>query len=188
MDRDNMNERPIEAIVIGQRYRTSVGDLDTLVSSIAQVGLLHPIVITPNNVLIAGQRRLEACLRLGWDRVPVTVVPADIDMLTAQRDENAARLDLPISDQVALGRALEDSLKTPPGRPSKTVETFHGLPQGKTRDKVAAALGMSGRTYEKARAVVQAAEQDESFEDLVAKMDQAGKVTPGLRQPTKGDK
>jgi hypothetical protein len=45
------------------------------------------------------------------------------------------------------------------------VETFHQAAEGqdepdKTRDKVGAALGMSGKTYEKARAVVEAAEED----------------------------
>lgn len=44
--------------------------------------------------------------------------------------------------------------------------------EGKTRDKVAAALGVSGKAYEKANKVVEAAEKEpERFGDLPARMD-----------------
>src|SRR5262249_50063798 len=49
--------------------------------------------------------------------------------------------------------------------------------KGKTRDKVAEAVGMSGRTYEKAKQVVEAAEADpETVGDLAEKMDKNGSV------------
>jgi hypothetical protein len=58
------------------------------------------------------------------------------------------------------------------------------LPQasaGRTRDKVAEAVGMSGRTYEKARAVVEAAEADPAAAPLVEEMDRTGKVNPAFQ-------
>src|SRR5439155_23596949 len=58
----------IEQIQIGYRYRKDLGDLRTLANSIAEVGLLHPVVVTPEGRLIAGQRRLEACRLLGLER------------------------------------------------------------------------------------------------------------------------
>jgi ParB family chromosome partitioning protein len=39
--------------------------IDALVESIRELGLLQPIVITPAARLIAGERRMEACRRLG---------------------------------------------------------------------------------------------------------------------------
>ena len=61
------------ASVTGAISATSTGWL----ASIAEVGLLHPVVITPGNVLIAGERRLAACAFLLWREVPVTVVDID---------------------------------------------------------------------------------------------------------------
>src|ERR1039457_3539068 len=96
----------IEQIQIGFRYRKDLGDLRPLVDSIAEVGLLHPVVVTPEGRLIAGQRRLEACRLLGWMEVPVTVV----DLYQAARGEaheNFVRKDLLPSEIVALKRAIE---------------------------------------------------------------------------------
>jgi hypothetical protein len=63
----------IDRIHVGVRYRKEVGDLQSLADSIAEVGLLHPIVVTSEGLLIAGWRRLEACRKLGWTEIPVTV-------------------------------------------------------------------------------------------------------------------
>src|SRR5271163_1775437 len=96
----------IEQIEVGFRYRKDLGDLRTMAESIADVGLLHPVVVTPEGRLIAGQRRLEACRSLGWTDVPVTVV----DLLQAARGEaheNFIRKDLLPSEIVALKRAIE---------------------------------------------------------------------------------
>src|SRR6202163_588545 len=96
----------IEQIQIGFRYRQDPGDLKTLAQSIEEVGLLHPVVVTPEGRLIAGQRRLEACRLLGWTDIAVTVV----DLYQAARGEaheNFVRKDLLPSEIVALKRALE---------------------------------------------------------------------------------
>ena len=77
------NSMGIDEIQIGFRYRKDLGDLRSLADSIAEVGLLHPVVVTPEGRLIAGQRRLEACRLLGWDDVPVT----GVDLYQAARGE-----------------------------------------------------------------------------------------------------
>ena len=64
----------IDDVIIGDRFRHDMGDIDTLAQSIAEVGLLHPIVITPGNRLIAGRRRLEAYRLLGLVDIAATVV------------------------------------------------------------------------------------------------------------------
>src|ERR1700686_3637660 len=96
----------IDQIQVGFRYRKDLGDLRSLAQSIEEVGLLHPVVVTPDGRLIAGQRRLEACRSLGWTDVPVTIV----DLLQAARGEaheNFVRKDLLPSEIVALKRAIE---------------------------------------------------------------------------------
>ena len=162
----------IDAIIIGERYRHKMGDIDGLAQSIAEVGLLHPIVVTPDGHLIAGARRTEACKRLGWTDIPATVVDLD-DIMRGETAENVHRKDFTPTEAVAIGRALDAYVATPVGRPpEEMVQNLHHLEQGKTRDKVGAEVGMSGFTYDKAKAVVSAAEREpEKFGDLPEMMD-----------------
>lgn len=137
---------------------------------------MHPVVLTTDHKLIAGARRLLAVHELGWENVPATIVE-DLDnalsMLRAERDENVCRKDFTPSEAVALGEALEElerrkakeRQKAHGGTaPGKSKNTSGNLPEvrsnGDTRDKVAEAVGMSGKTYEKAKAVVEAAKEN----------------------------
>ena len=47
----------ISSIQIGNRVRKDMGDLQALADSIAEVGLLHPVVVNTRNELVAGERR-----------------------------------------------------------------------------------------------------------------------------------
>ena len=64
----------IADIQVGDRIRQDLGDLEGLQRSIARLGLLMPIAVTPDGRLLAGLRRLRACQGLGWQSVPVVVV------------------------------------------------------------------------------------------------------------------
>ena len=46
------------------RFRKDLGDLGPLIESIKRQGLIHPIVITEDNQLICGRRRLAAYMQL----------------------------------------------------------------------------------------------------------------------------
>src|SRR5262249_39646537 len=89
--------RRITAIKVGQRHRKDLGDLDSLVESLETVGLLHPVVIDPEDRLIAGQRRLEAAKLLGWKTIPVRVVDLEAIAL-GEFAENACRKDFTPSE------------------------------------------------------------------------------------------
>ncbi|HEY1168909.1 MAG TPA: MT-A70 family methyltransferase [Candidatus Limnocylindrales bacterium] len=166
--------RAISDIRVGQRLRRHLGNLRVLAASMAALGLLHPIVILPNGELVAGARRLAAAVLLGWTEIPVTVVNLE-DVLRAEVDENIVRRDLTPSEAVAVHRALAGRLATPVGRPANGGN-LPPLARGKTRDKVAHYVGMSGRTLANAIAVVEAAEADPAQQDLVDRMDRGGKV------------
>jgi len=56
---------PISRVKIGDRLRQDLGDIPGLADSIRVHGLIHPIVVDDSMNLIAGQRRLEACRKLG---------------------------------------------------------------------------------------------------------------------------
>lgn len=174
----------ITRIVVGTRYRHDLGDVAELAKSIRNLGLLHPVVVTPDGHLIAGQRRLEACRKLGWAEVPVHVVPLD-DLVRGEHDENAVRKDFLPSEMVAIAQALAPKEREAAKKRQVELGRTHGTPSGKlpeggtgqTRDKVAAYAGVSGRTLEKAAAVVEAAAREpEKYGHLLAQMDDKGHV------------
>lgn len=100
----------ITQIKVSERSRKAFGDLSGLIASIQSIVLLHPIVLGPNNVLIAGGRRLAAFKALGLFEIPATVLD-DIrelgGILQAERDENVQRLDLLPSEAVSIGLEIE---------------------------------------------------------------------------------
>jgi ParB family transcriptional regulator, chromosome partitioning protein len=70
-----MTERlPIDTIVIGERIRKDMGDIAGLAESIEDIGLLQPIIVTPDGLLLCGERRLRACKLLGWTEIPVVII------------------------------------------------------------------------------------------------------------------
>lgn len=191
----------IADVVLGDRVRKDMGDLAALAASIAAHGLLHPIVVTPAGVLIAGHRRLEAVKLLEWTRIPATVLDV-ADLLAAERDENAVRKDFTPTEAVAIGRLIEEkhrekieavrhvanskagkaSALKRNGISTTAIKEEH-VAVGHTDVVAAKAVGMSESTYFRARAVVAAAEADpERFGDLPERMDETGNVSGTHRE------
>lgn len=177
-----VDELPIDSIRVGKRYRQNMGDIPALAASILEHGLMHAVVVTPERDLVAGERRLEAVRLLGWTSVPVRVVtPADL--LRAEADENAVRVDFSPSEAAAIATAL---------RPIVEAEARERMSAGgkgaqiarpsRTADRLAAAVGMGARTLEKAVAVVAAADADPELGPVVAEMDASGNVDRAFRQ------
>lgn len=175
----------IADIIIGERHRKDMGDIEALARSIADVGLLHPIVVRSDNVLIAGERRIQAALMRDWTEIPATIIDLQ-SVLDGERAENVQRKDWTPSEAVAIGRELEpmerEAAKDRQGtrRDLEPSENFTG---SESLAKVATAVGMSRPTYVKAKEVVEAAEAEpQMFSDLVAKMDETGKVNPAHKE------
>lgn len=172
--------RPIAAIRVGKRFRHDLGDVARFAASIADVGLIHSIPITPDGKLISGERRLEACRLLGWSDVPVRVVDTD-DIERAEVAENTERKDFLPTEIDAIRRAHEAKLKaaarkrmTLGGRGKKGAKVSQPL---RATDKIGAYAGVSGRTVEKIAAVMDAAKAEpERFGKLREDMDRTGRV------------
>lgn len=181
----------VSEIKVGKRFRKDLGDLSALCASIERVGLLHAVVVTPDGELVAGVRRLAAFKKLGRDVIPTRTVASLSDavmLLTAERDENTCRKDFSPTEAVALGEKLE-SLERPKAKARQGTRTDKHpgkLPEsskGDTRDRVAPHVGMSPRTYEKAKRVVEAAkEKPELFGDLPQRMDETGNVDKAFKE------
>jgi ParB-like chromosome segregation protein Spo0J len=119
--------------------RWDLGDIAKLAASIADVGLLQPVVVLADDTLVAGRRRIEAARQLGWDVIPVRVVRDLTDaakILRAQRDENTCRKAYLPSEAVALKKAL-DAIEAPKAKARQTTGQRKGRESYKRSRKTA---------------------------------------------------
>jgi len=165
----------ISDIVIGSRHRKDFGDIPALAASIEEIGLLHPIVLRPDKTLVVGQRRIEAYKILGREKIPVNTAANLLELtalLKAEVDENKCRKDFDPVEAVAVGADIEkaykpvaEAAKAAAGGDKKSeaakslTETCRKRSRKETEAATvtavaAAAVGMSRKTYEKAKAVV----------------------------------
>lgn len=69
--------------------------LDELTASIRAQGVLQPLLVTPDGLIVAGHRRLAAAILAGLSEVPVVVRDlTESEQLTAMLSENLQRADL----------------------------------------------------------------------------------------------
>src|SRR5262245_49066076 len=106
-----------------------------------------------------------------------------------ERDENTCRKDFLPTEKVSLTddlakwqraeakkRQKQGGRDAGRGRPKRKSSGKLPEPKGDSRDKIGAAVGVSGRQYEKAAAVVKAGKTNpELFGDLPDMMDRTGK-------------
>ena len=103
-------DRTVESIIVGNRHRTDLGDLTALAESIARDGLLQPLTVTIDGVLVCGARRLAAIKLLGWRTVSVWVrsgISGRLGHLLAEQDDNMLHKDLTPVEAAALYRELK---------------------------------------------------------------------------------
>lgn len=177
-----MTLRPIKSVAVGRRHRLDMGDIDGLAASIAELGLLHPIVIKPDGALIAGERRLVACKALGWSKVPVTVIDLD-KIVRGEFAENTHRKNFTLSEAVAIKRTLEPLERAEAKKRMRAGKPSEKFSEGNALDKIAAVVGKHRTTIAKAEAIVDAAEAEpERFGRLLADMDRTGRVNGAFRR------
>ncbi len=107
-------ERSIDSITVGTRHRTELGDLQPLTDSIRHLGLLQPITVAPDGLLVCGRRRLEAVKRLGRRTVRVWVrvgISDDLARLVAEQDENATHKPLSPIEAARLFREMRELMR-----------------------------------------------------------------------------
>lgn len=90
----------IASVVVPLERARSLSDVAGLAASIAEIGLLQPIVVGRDLTLIAGLHRLRACQSLGWSDIPA--ISVDLEGLRAELaeiDENLIRNDLTVLER-----------------------------------------------------------------------------------------
>jgi N6-adenosine-specific RNA methylase IME4/ParB-like chromosome segregation protein Spo0J len=179
------SEIPVADIEVGARHRHDMGNIDELAQNIDELGLLHPIVVTPprdgRRELIAGARRLLAYRSLGRERIPATVLDLD-QIVRGEYAENFFRKAFTPSEFAEIADALEPIERQ--AAKKRQREAGHtkapgNFPEarGPALDHVARAIGKDRKTIAKAREVRDAAKADPArFGELAADMDRTGHV------------
>lgn len=137
--RQEVKEIPIKDIVPNPhqpRQRFAAADLDDLMSSIKEYGILQPLIVTfcdNKYEIIAGERRWRAAKALGMKTVPVLVRDATQQQkLELALVENLQRSDLNPLEEALAYRALMDEFNLTQERAAARV--------GKSRPAVANTL------------------------------------------------
>jgi len=95
-----------ELKIADDNIRGDVGDVAELAQSIKSVGVLEPLLVTTDKVVVAGARRLAAAKKAGLKEVPAIVRPfSEQERLEAMIVENLQREDLtPLEEASAFQR------------------------------------------------------------------------------------
>jgi len=171
----------LDKIKIENRIRKDYGDIKELAESIKQLGLLEPIVVTLDNLLLAGERRLKAVSLLGWQTIPCVIrsVKDEEEQLLCEIAENEKRKNFTPSERVAYGLKLEviEKLKARERMESGKKHTLSSIEDRvensrgiKTDDVVGKKIGMSGTGYYRAKKVIESGNKE-----VIEQMD-SGKI------------
>ena len=83
----------IKDIKIKRRVRKDLGNLEDLKDSMRIYGLMNPITLNSRYELIAGERRLQSAIQLGWTSINANIIDnlSEIDQLEMEIEENNQR-------------------------------------------------------------------------------------------------
>ena len=105
---------PLDKIHWATRYRADLGDIESLVESIKEKGILQPITVTPDFELLAGERRVTAARAAGLTEIPALVRPRtdEIDHREVELFENIHRKDFDWTERVRLTQEIDRLYKS----------------------------------------------------------------------------
>lgn len=150
---------PIKKIIVRDRIRKDFGDIGELATDIQDNGLINPIVINKEYVLLAGERRLRACKRLGFEQVEVRMMDTrDAEHeLNIEISENDVRKGFSKSERVdymyRLMRIEKEKAKERMSEGGKGAVKSSDV--GEAKDKTAEAFGIGRQTMEREMQIVE---------------------------------
>jgi ParB/RepB/Spo0J family partition protein len=142
----------ISDIKVGPRFRKDLGDLGPLIDSIKRHGLLHPVVITEDNHLICGRRRIAACEKLGKAEIEANLVSLS-QAQEAEADENIVRKPFTVEEIAQIDQFYRGKEETAAKLRQKQGNHSENFAKGRSSAKIAERVGVSDRTLEKIRVI-----------------------------------
>jgi ParB family chromosome partitioning protein len=147
----------LQDIKIGNRFRKDLGDIAFLAKNIQKNGLLHPIVITKENELICGRRRIEAYRNLGLTEIESSLMSLQVETNEAEIDENNVRKSFTIEEISQIDEFYREKEEAAAKERQRSGRPLGNFPEGRSREKIAKRVGVSDRTLEKIRVLREAA-------------------------------
>ncbi len=132
--KDKLKHVQLSDIIVGERFRVDLGDIDELVKSIQEKGVIQPITLDSNMNLLAGGRRYAASTKAGLPTVPAIIREAtdEIDAREIELMENVHRKDFTWAEQAALVKKIDDLYKSKHGSNWSGRKTAELLDKGVT--------------------------------------------------------
>ena len=134
----------LKNIVVEDRLRKDLGDIEGLAHSIKTKGIIHPLAIHDSSGvyrLIAGGRRYAACVLAEIVDVPIRVYDeklSPLELRSIELEENIQRKDLTFAEEVRLKKEINDvyiELKGP--------KIIDNSPEGHSMRDTASLLGQN---------------------------------------------
>ncbi len=188
---------PIADVLVKDRHRRDLGDLEGLAASLRELGQLQPIGVSADYRLIAGGRRLAAAKSLGWTEIEAKIasdLTSAADLLRAERDENTCRKAFTPTEEYSLYAALlaleappsadtRCANQDPPPGPSTAPESRHSTRARQSVSEIVTGNAGRHKTLEKIGEVKRIADDPgrserlrEKAREALAEMDQTGVI------------
>jgi len=105
-----MKKVKLDAINFGTRFREDMGDLEGLMESIKEKGVIQPICLSEDMTLLAGGRRYTASKQLGLSDIPAIIrhTEDEIDAREVELFENIHRQDMTWQEKAKLTAKIHD--------------------------------------------------------------------------------
>jgi len=141
-----------------------------LAESIRANGVLVPLTVRADGVIVSGHRRFHAAYAAGLERVPVVVVAFDDELAerlaiiehNRQREKTATQRQRELEEKEKIEKEKAKERQTAGlkrGNEMPVQENFPERDAGQARDKLAAGSGMTGRTLAKEKYVYEQAKK-----------------------------
>jgi ParB-like chromosome segregation protein Spo0J len=168
---------PISGIEVPDRFRRDLGDIAGLAQSIAEVGLLQPILLTPEQRLVSGMRRLKAHELLQHEQILARILDVEDESL-ASIEEDRARKPLTATEKYAITDLLREKMRDEAWRRRALGGKLEkAIQRGRVDDLLGKHVGISRPTLLKIRSVVEAARTNpERYSKIAEALDRDGKV------------
>jgi 16S rRNA G966 N2-methylase RsmD len=171
----------IPDIRIGNRFRRDPGNLDDLVQSIMAIGLLYPIIITKDGLLIDGARRIEAYRRLSIPDIPVHIVGIPIKE-NGEIDANLVRKNFTVEEILAIKKYRESIEPNLQGKRTDLASTAdatdqlrgkfpRSLTEKRRQERIAKNTGLSYKSLDRLEEVARTEKDNPKIGDLTKKID-----------------
>ena len=153
----------INEIIVDDRIRKHTANIKELVDDIKQNGQIQPITVRVDNSgsyrLVAGFRRLTAMKALGMDQIEAYVISEDDEekLLQMEISENEVRQGFTRSERMDYIKRLEEieKRKAEERMMKGKADPVQNSSQGKSRDAVAEAIGISHDTISKEKKIIE---------------------------------